>query len=110
MKDSPRQLLGVMLVVRGVISPEQLAKALALQSKKYWSRTKIGGILVVKGAASREDVNRVLAEQTGGQAEINDLEQTINLGRALRDLHQWTTRRNSLREFRRYCFRSYFML
>jgi chromosome segregation ATPase len=58
----PQQLLGELFVQKGLITPEELAEALAEQKT---SDKRIGQILVQLGFVSRPDLATVLAEQLG---------------------------------------------
>jgi hypothetical protein len=58
----PQQLLGELFVEKGMITPEELAEALAEQKE---SGKRIGQVLVQKGFVSRPDLTTVLAEQLG---------------------------------------------
>ena len=58
----PQQLLGELFVQKGLITPDELAEALAEQKE---SGKRIGQILVQKGFVSRPDLTTVLAEQLG---------------------------------------------
>jgi chromosome segregation ATPase len=58
----PQQLLGELFVEKGLITPEELAEALAEQKE---SGKRIGQVLVQKGLVSRPDLTTVLAEQLG---------------------------------------------
>ena len=58
----PQQLLGELFVEKGLITPEELAEALADQKE---SGKRIGQVLVQKGFVSRPELTTVLAEQLG---------------------------------------------
>ena len=58
----PQQLLGELFVEKGLITPEELAQALAQQQT---SDKRIGQILVEMGLVSRPDLGTMLAEQLG---------------------------------------------
>ncbi|WP_331252283.1 glycosyltransferase [Ruegeria lacuscaerulensis] len=59
-----RRPLGTCLRDRGLITPDQLEKALHLQARQ---QAPLGEILVTEGWVSRDDVLRALADQTGLQ-------------------------------------------
>src|SRR5579859_2990584 len=56
-----KEQLGVLLVRAGLVTPEQLEKALALQSSTL---RKLGDILIQQGAISKENLKSFLALQT----------------------------------------------
>jgi hypothetical protein len=75
--ESPRPLLGQLLVEGGVISRDQLEHALAEQKT---SGGLLGEVIVAQGFASRHDIARALAEQSG-----LDLDQELGFGSGLLD-------------------------
>src|SRR3954454_9833441 len=59
--EQPRRLLGLLLIEMGVITPEQLEEALAIQAR---SGERLGEILVANGYTSRLAIHDALAEQS----------------------------------------------
>jgi len=62
MQKQKRKGLGDILVEAGLISKEQLDKALKLQKK---TGQKLGVLLVSEGIVTQEDIMRVLEEKIG---------------------------------------------
>ncbi len=59
---TPRRLVGQMLLERGALSPEDLARALALQARE---EARFGDILLAHGMVTTEALYATLAEQYG---------------------------------------------
>src|ERR671934_1377962 len=59
--EQPRRLLGLLLIEMGVVTPEQLDEALAIQAE---SGERVGEILIDRGFTSRLAIHDALAEQS----------------------------------------------
>ncbi len=73
----PRKIrIGEMLVNAGILTVEQLAKALAQQKS---TGHRLGRVLIDSGLVDEIKLSRMLADQLGNRA-LDDLESDVDLG------------------------------